>query len=542
MKTKKPGGGHAIATYLLVLAGVLLVYAVILQVWISLRVPLWGDEFDTIAPAFRNWRGGHSFWWQIGQYNANPPGDNLVLRGYHRSGWLPWLRAASPELFWRLPYILVFTATLCSMFYGAWRWTGSTFVAFLAFAATISSPGIMEFGNVVRFYIWLAFFTTVLLWQFLFMSERNERRKPGLHYAFSLVASIGVCFHLAVAAIAYFFLCYSVVWLAFDLYKARVRTLKRAMRFFPRLLAGALPIIVYKVELKHWLFIPHPWAKDSPWTRLAERGFTQAFMQGIAANLPGQLSPYWLSLLVLLLGAATIFHAFKRRPEAFAQGCLLFLMLFICPIVLFISAAQRNYDLSERHWVFEVPVVICTLVYLWKTGGAILRKESMLNSRPGLGKAVLAVLAGTMIFADTFSALTSFAASRGESTPARVTYPLLAWRQAYLVLPGRRELVIIGSRPDEYSAASDQGEYRAGIMKHYTDEFSPLFYSVLGSFNSEGKPDKSVAERVEAHPAHYDFLLFDNVEKLQKMFPRLPWSSWHCTALRGGSPLSFCRI
>ncbi|MBI3555713.1 MAG: hypothetical protein HY074_05580, partial [Deltaproteobacteria bacterium] len=259
MRAKPPGGERAVATYLLVLAGVLLLYALVVQVWISLRVPLWGDEFDTIAPAFRSWRGGHSFWWQIGQYNANPPGDNLVLRGYHRSGVLPWLRAASPELFWRLPYLMVFTATLSAMFYGAWRWTDSLFIAFLAFATAISSPGLLEYGNVVRFYIWLAFFTTLLLWQFL---QLADRRKTGRHFFFSLVTTVAVCFHLVIAAIAYFFLVYTVVWLVFDVYKAGVRTLKRASTFFPRLLAGFLPFIMYKVELKHWLFIPHPWAKD----------------------------------------------------------------------------------------------------------------------------------------------------------------------------------------------------------------------------------------------------------------------------------------
>src|SRR5579871_5355255 len=96
------------ATILTVAAALLILFAVLMQAHVAGRMPLWGDETDTIRPAFRAWRGDHSFWWQIGQYNANPPGDNAVDRLVYRSGVLEWLRLRSPELFWRLPYIALY--------------------------------------------------------------------------------------------------------------------------------------------------------------------------------------------------------------------------------------------------------------------------------------------------------------------------------------------------------------------------------------------------------------------------------------------------
>lgn len=531
-----------------VLAVIALLLATTLETWLALRLPLWGDELDTITPAFRNWRGGKSFWWQIGQFNACPPGDPLVLRGLHRWTGLGWLESLSPELFWRLPYLMAFGLAAPLAFFGAWRWTRSALIGFLAFAFTLSSRGLLIYATETRFYAWLAFFMTACVWLFMRVAEEPRSRS---FYVLSLTAALGVCFHLMLGAVAYFLMLFAIFWCAVDIagmWRGRKRgrfPYQRALSAFLYLFAGALPFILYKVALKHWVFIPPPWAGISPWEKLRAADINSTFLYNIMVNLPAFIpANHWLVWLAALVTAATALAVTRRNPARIAQGLFLGMLLVASPIALYLSAAARNYGMMGRHFIYQIPVTACCAVFLWKTLADLVSPERLVERRAWLrrGAAPLAAAVMLTVFSNTVATLFEFASSHRETIPSKVTYPLVAWREFYRRLPARRELVVVGARPDQYDALTDFGNFKAGILRFYTREFSPVFYTSKGTFGADEAAAPGLAGRIEREPALYDFLLFDEQARLRKLFPRLPWSSWKCHVYRKDSgPLSFCR-
>lgn len=525
LKTKS----QSVLTYVLLGAGAaLLLYACLLQAWISMRVPLWGDELDMMLTTFRNWRGHQSFWWQLGQFNAQPPGDNLLLRLYYRSGALAWLRESSPEFFWRLQYIMVFAASALVSALGTWHWTRSRFAAFVIFALTLMSPGMLEYGNNVRFYIWSAFFSAALLWTFFLMVEQP---RSWLYYLFSVLATLGVCFHLTAVPAAYLFMGYALAWLAYDVYRKPLAIFSH-LRGLPRLFFGALPFIIYKVEAKHVLFIPHPWKEADPWGMFKSLGLDAAIIGPMQSNLPLHLSFQTLYLLIGAVTLATIYYLAKRDLAAALQGAYLGLYLVATPVALFYSAAQRNYGLSGRHFVFAIPVALGAAIYLLKP---------LVRIRVPVVGALAGIVLCALVTHEAFSQISTFVSSRGETTPARVTYPFITWRNAYSAMPDSKPLVIVGTQPDRYGPMSDQGEFRAGIMYFYTNDFKPVFLSEKGSYNQSSELDASVARKIEKTPSAYDYLVLDGLEYAKRRFPKLPWKSFKCMTYKPGAALSFCR-
>lgn len=519
-----------------------------MQLWIADRISLWGDEFDTMAPAFRPWRGGKDFWWQIGQYNANPPGDNFVLRQYHLSGVLPWLRELSPELFWRLPYISLFLATLLVAAWGTWRWTKSAFLSFLVVVFFLNDLGFLEYGCNVRFYIWLAFFMTALLYSFIGVME-----KPSLPRFAGLcgLSALALCFHLMLASVAYYILACTLVWVAVE--AARLKSSgspwRRGLRMITVLLAGAVPFTLYKVEMKHWVFIPPPNFKVSPMTQLLRPGTGDGLIRLVNENIAPLpiFNGNGLCGLLALLGFASLWLLLKRRYFHAAVGVLLFSLLGGTPITLFIKSAERSYELTGRHFIYQGPVVAVSVLFLMQF---LIRafKDRLVAVRRIITPIVLVamVLVSAKLTWATFDTLSRFASDRRAHTPGRVNYMFPQWRQFYRSLPEPRTLVIVGSQPDQYHWASDTGGYRAGQMRFYTLEFEPLFYSVKGTFNAREESDPGLAAEIERNPDRYDFLVLDDSAVLRKLLPKLPWKRWRCKEYRNVPPtgeqeLNFCR-
>ena len=155
---------------------ILLIFVCFCLCIVATQLNLWGDEFDTINPVFLNWHGHKNFWWLLGQYNAQAPGDNLFLKFYFKSNLLNWLFTKSEELFWRLPYITLFFATSISTFLLSYKYCKSSTLAFLAFIFCLLSPGLLIYSLEVRFYSWLIFFMTITIFLFLELIEEFPKK------------------------------------------------------------------------------------------------------------------------------------------------------------------------------------------------------------------------------------------------------------------------------------------------------------------------------------------------------------------------------
>ena len=163
------------STWHIALLCLLAAFAVTLQCFIATRLSLWSDEIDTISPVFLPWRGDHSFWWQVQQYIATPPGESLVLRAFYRSGALSWVFDRSPELFWRIPYILVYAATAVTTYLLGLRWLKSSSLALICAVSMLCAGGPLSYATESRYYIWLAFFMTASVFLFLILLEEGSR-------------------------------------------------------------------------------------------------------------------------------------------------------------------------------------------------------------------------------------------------------------------------------------------------------------------------------------------------------------------------------
>lgn len=528
--------------YLVGLAAILLLFACAMQVWVATRLPLWGDELDHIQTVFRAWRGHHNFWWHLGQFNANPPGDNLALRAYYHSGFLRWLLSYSPELYWRLPYVLAYCLTAAAAFLGAWRWTGSTIVGFLMFLYTLASSELFIYATESRFYVTLVLFMTVCVWLFQTAVERPGSREL---VALAVMAAIGTVHHLMMAAVGYLVFAYTIYWFAVRTWFTRGRGMASNLAL---LAVGALPFAVYKIELKHFLFIPAPWSDAAPISALLEKGLKNAILGPIAHVQPidfGDGAALYIVAVGLACSLALSIRAY--RIERVIQGLFLAAMLFGTPLALYVSAESRHYGLLGRHFLYQVPIVSCTLVYFWKIATEQFGQKmrvfvSFFSPRSLKVAAAVAAIGAAYMTAHVASRISSRAYFLRDRSPAKVTYPLIEWQMFYRHVPAARKLVVVGSQPDVLNGLTDLGGFKAGQMTTYTKEFSPLFYSVKGGFELDGKEHKTLRLQVESHPEQFDYLVFDDAERLKALLPKLPWARWHCAIYENGQPLRFCRI
>jgi hypothetical protein len=500
-----------------------LLFAVVLQAWLAGHLSLWGDETDTMAPAFRVWKGHKDFLWQIGQYNANPPGDNLVLRWYFRSDALGWLRERAETFYWRVPYVLVYAFVPVAAFIGVLRWTGSALFALLASLFIACAPGVFVYGTEVRFYIWEAFFVTVASLLAMRVLEEPFAETKGLtrrFVALSAVTALGICFHLMLVPVGYLVAVYALACL--------VKMPKRFMgkRALGLALVGFFPVIIYFVELKHWIFVPRPWKEIDPLQRLFTTPLS-LFLDRISVNLPFQ--GFWrqggLVALATALGVLGAYRAGKRRWSGALQAAYLLVMIGGTPLVLFYAAAARNYPLNVSHCVYLVPLVAIALVYLLRAAAP--RKPW------ALAKLATAVAA----FAVTLGLIADQAYSMRDSSPAKVNFPMSEWRDFYRREPGRGPLFVVGANLETMFA--DSGEYVAGMVERYTKEFSPYYISKKGSRAPDGKPISAAAFTSGPRPgAGYLFL---ELPKLKPLYPKFRWNELSCFDYEGGK-LSYCRL
>lgn len=506
--------------------------ALVLQTWLAHRYAIWGDEWDTIAPSFLKWRGqGKTFWWQIGQYNANPPGDNFILRQYYLSDVFGWLKNLNEEIFWRLPYLLVWGLTCFTAFWGALKYSRSWFFAFFAFCFTLAAPGPLTYATEIRFYIWLVFFMSLCVWQTLATVRAKSSTKE--FALLSLFASVGVCFHLMLAAVGYLVLLGGLGLTAYELYQKKKITPKSVAYF----IASAIPFTLYKVELKHWLFIPPPHTGASAWSKFRATPW-RTFLDAFASNLPlrAEWIIYGIALLTVVLLGVILARIYRKEWLSVIEGGLLVFFFWACPIALFISAAHREYDLLTRHFIFEVPVIAACLVYLGLFAVDILKPVVSRAKFLEFARAAACLI----LFAGTFDVIVAKARDQNIFSPAKVNYSLPAWRSYFSNLPDRKPLVIVGTRPDRYHYGSDLGTYMAGMFSNYARPFTPIYYSKHGVYSSLEALDPSLKAKIEKNPEEFDFLMVDSLEGLKRIFPGFPWKSLACKTFETNN-LHACR-
>lgn len=469
-------------------------FAVILQSWLASHMTIWGDESDTMAPAFRVWRGDHDFLWQIGQYNANPPGDNLQLRWYYRSGVLVWLKELAESLYWRLPYILVYAATCVAAFIGAFRWTRSGLLALFACLYIAVTGNVFDIALSARFYIWEVFFVTAAVFQALYVLEtpfHESKQLSGRFVALSLIASLGICFHLMLVPIGYLILVYAYFCLVLKIYrhlKTREFNLKDGLSCFFLLLVGYLPFIIYKVELKHWIFVPPPWKEINPLARLMAAPLS-LFVDRITISQP--YMQFWrdggLLALIAIIVLGFVASGYKKIWAYFTQ--LGFAIIMICGTIaaLFYSASARNYPLTVNHGIYQSPVFAATLVLLLK----IFRDEIFkIRSKKidaffkGVTGRVTQYLAAIFIFITALGLIGEKAGSIRHFSLFKSNYSFSEWRDYYRRVPDKKTLYVFGANPREMLA--DDDGYTAGMLDIYVKEFSPFYVSERGCVDPSG--------------------------------------------------------
>ncbi|MEW6057056.1 MAG: hypothetical protein AB1540_10620 [Bdellovibrionota bacterium] len=540
---KLAGGRRLLVFYLLLLAFALAV-ALVFQSWLANRLTIWGDESDTMAPAFRVWKGDKDFLWQIGQYNANPPGDNLVLRLYYRSGILHWLKETSESLYWRLPYILVFAFSIIASFVGVFRWTRSGLLSLFAALCLLCSPMVFTYATEVRFYIWLTFFLTLATYLILPLFEEafkdSEKVRPSFA-VLSLVVALGICFHMMLVPVGYIVLVYALVCLGIkarrDLKKGRFTKNVRPFEYFALLILGFLPFTIYKVQVKHWIFVPSPWHQIDPLERLLAAPLS-LFVSRISESLP--FPWFWLNGglvgLWALLALGAIAHLYARRWSRALQFLYLFAMIVGTPFVLFYEAAARNFPFNYSHAVYQATLVTAALILVLIVVAEAFRSINI-KSLYGAPTKPLCVLIGAGLFIVALERVSHRALTMKHSSPAKENYSFNEWREYYRRVPDRSALFVIGANAQ--TMAADAGGYVAGQVERYTKEFSPYYISKQGNFDPLGRKIDIDLKKLR-FPRNADFLLIE-CRKLKEHFPELPWERFSCLTYPD-QRLCHCRV
>ncbi len=521
----------------------LLVLVTLLQTALASGYSLWGDELDNIAPALRPWTGEKSFWWQIRQYNANPPGDPWVLRGLLQVGGFDWLKKFHEEIFWRAPYILVYSLTGFFTYLMSLRWSKSDAFAFLLFCAFLLTPGTFTYATENRFYIWGLMFMTLSTWEVMIAAQTGFALVNLV--AISIFTAAGVCFHIALALNCYLFFWFGLFFAGKHLLVRYLRGKSRgALRewVYPALVLAlcCFPYLLFKHEKHHWIFLPGGKGMGAVfWDSLRQ---APSFLpQLISSSLP--FARLWnspgLTLLFLALPAKLVFDIYRKNKPGIYQGIFLSSLLIGGSFLILISANANNYPLAERNLLFEIPVIYASLAYLFFSD---LRPEIISNQlRPWLAKIPglpygyrwVPLLGTTLLFGYTAAAITRTASERALTSPAKSNFALAKFRDFYRQLPDSRKLVVVGADDGTHYAGTDRGVYIGGAHLHYTREFNPIYIT------ERGAPAPVLAE-MRKKWNHYEFLILGDRRYYEKAFTQLPWNDFKCTPFIVGE-MNFCR-
>jgi hypothetical protein len=522
-----------------------LFFAVILQSWLAGRLSIWGDESDTIMPALRVWKGHKDFLWQIGQYNANPPGDNLQLRWYYRSGALSWLKELAEGVYWRLPYILVYAFAVLAFFVQVLRWKRSPTAAAFAALFVATAHRVFIDGVEMRFYIWLVFFMSIAAPQVLYVFNRTElfsetERVSKDFVALCLICAFGALFHLMLVPVGYFVWAYSLLAISIGAYRFATRKKEPApakqrsffsvfSRAFLVLLLGSLTFIIYKVELKHLIFVPHPWKEIDPWQKLFAAPIS-LFVDRISDTLafPGFWKGGGLIALVILLAIALGFNLARREWNRALSGGFLLSMVAGSPLVLFWNSAARNYPLNVSHCVYQAPLIALSILYLLSEARAHaarfnelkkIVKQRRVNTLLTNTQKPASIAAICTMGAIATGLISSHAFGIKDFSPAKENFSFNLWRDYFRRVPGAKPLVVVGAEPGAMTA--DAG-YIAGMLDRYTLEFRPIYLSDKGAVDWRNRPvSKGALKNFLSNPST-NYLLI-GCEKLRNKFPMIPW-------------------
>jgi hypothetical protein len=214
-------------------------------------------------------------------------------------------------------------------------------------------------------------------------------------------------------------------------------------------------------------------------------------------------------------------------------------MLIGAPLALYLSAAARGYPLQGRHFIFIPPVALAAMIYLAYPLLGVLR--SLNQTLPKL-TGVASIAASLALTSIAFGQISDQLRPLARSSPAKVSFPFVQWRNAYLSMPNRRQLVIVGYNPELNN--TDTGEYLGRMPERfYAKDLKPFYLSKQGLHGPDKKAlPTTELKRILAQPTGYDFLLLAPTEALRELHPGLPWKSWDCTTQNGFANLSFCKL
>ncbi len=490
------------------------VFSVLLLAWLASIAPLWGDELDTIAPAYSPWRGSNSFWWQIGLYNANPPGDNFMLRLFVKSEFLAWLKLENPELFFRVPYILVYSFSGIAMFFCTSALTLSTGVGLVCSLLMLASHSVFFFAVETRFYIWLVLWMVIALGYFL--NIIREETKQNLFFL-ALLICIGSSFHLMVMSLGYLLFGYVFFSELISKYTVREKVL--------RIIISFLPILYYKkIIVKRWVQIL---PMDPDFNFLASfkaLSLSQLYQKSVLVLNPGLRGGLWLALLIIIFLFSLAAAIFLKRKKLIAQCSVLTIMFFLTPLYFYFATSARHYPVLERHLIYQVPIICFAL-------GIFLKIVFELGIKL---PSILRPLVTLSILTFTLSMVCVQAGHYRNDLPTKVSVAFNRFREVYRMVPDKRKLLIVGASP-EYTAA-DTGLWLARTHMDLLNEFEPSYYSKNGFYNSK---KTKVVQKISW--VDFDLLLVGDLVELPRIL-KLP-EGWKpsCRTFPPGN-LAYCRF
>jgi len=508
---------------------VFILVSTLLLVLVAYRLSLWGDELDTVDPAFRPWSGPGNFWAKIRDYNANPPGDNFVERLLWQSPRLHWIYQISEELFWRMPHVLLFGATLYGLYRLSRSHFESAFLGFVVFAWYAVSPGPLNFAVEARFYAWALFFMTLSVW--LGLRTINKGFSLGSWFAVSLATFMGVGFHVALALN-----CYVLMW--FSLYRAGrflwVESRKRKVPNWIQLIhevgfffIGVAPYLFFKYEKHHWIFLPGGKGAGAVFWASLSAAFSEIPKQLGESVWPTRL---WQSPLMMMTLAALLVWkgawSIRRRLFNEALGSFyLVILLFGGAFALLLSCNANGYYCSGRNYLFAVPVLMASVMTLIPVG-AIRQIRTVPTS--------IAIALIGLVFLGAVSVVLDRSFSLSQGSPTKVNFDFGVFRREFEHLPDRKPLIVVGGGSGDLWAATDGGSYIGGAHIYYTKAFHPRFLSTR-------TPEMQRELSRERAWGRYDYLVIISMEQAKEKFPQIPWKDAKCSQYSIGT-LSFCRI
>ncbi len=511
-----------------VTATIVIVFVVTLQAYLASKLSFWADEISAIAPAFSPWHGEKNFWWQIRQYVANPPGENLVLRLLYKCGSLRWLLESSPELFWRLPYILVYAASAIATYFYAEKWSRSTLVGSFILCLFISAPGPFNWATETRFYSWAIFFMTLATWEGLFFIKSNFSQKNFIRV--SAVTTLGLLFHISLVLIAYLLLIYSVSIILNKILEWKKRSHFRvgieAFKLLKDISPGVIPYLFYIFECRYVLWIPD----GSKWKVLGKTilEVPETLTKQVSLLLPFGTTGGWIILsilLVALLGLCT--RTLFIRDRVVSHSAIFLLSLgFGGPFLMLLSTNANHFAVMGRYFLFSIPVLFAAVAYVVSYSTRI---RSSLLKTPFLIKCAFSI--GVL----AFGLMHSFEMARSNiegGSPAKINYDFVSFRNFYEKLPDRGKLVLVGVGVGEQLLTTDSGDWIGGLHSWYLEKFSPIYLNsktlLSGEYVSHGRTNES-----------RDYVIFSPVGHEPKV-PGMDWSKLRCHSF-SWNKYRFCR-